>query len=121
MEMRSLQLYVQFKKLQILAWKKIFRSSTGFKPMAFVLVLQCSTNWAMKIHMLAADQFIKLIFTHDRNEMWNEVDFNSGNTVEMEMWSSQLYFQFKKLQILARKKIFRAPVGFEPMASVLAL
>ena len=104
MEMRSLQLYVQFKKLQILARKKIFRSSTGFKPMAFVLVLQCSTNWAMKIHMLGADQFIKLIFTHDRNEMWNEVDLNSGNTVEMEMWSSQFYFQFKKLQILARKK-----------------
>ena len=35
----------------------------GFEPMASVLALQCSTNRAMKTHMLGADQFIELIFT----------------------------------------------------------
>ena len=39
--------------------------------------------------------------------MWNEVDLNCGNTDEKEMRSSQLYLQFKQLQILARKKLFK--------------
>ena len=77
--------------LQILAQReRNFRTSTGFKPMASVLVLLCSTNWAMKTHMLGADQFIEFIFTRDMSEMWNEVDLNCGNIYELEMWSSQL-------------------------------
>ena len=39
---------------------------------ASTLALQCSTNWALKTHMLGTDQFIEFIFTRDRNEMWNE-------------------------------------------------
>ena len=35
--------------------------------MASALALQYSTNWAMETHMLGADQFIKFIFTRDRN------------------------------------------------------
>ena len=31
-----------------------------------------------------------LIFTRDRNEMWDAVELNCGNTYEMEVWSSQL-------------------------------
>ena len=58
--------------------------------MASVLVMQCSTNWAVKIHMSGADQLIEFIFSCDKNEMWNEVDLNSRNTDEMEMWSLQL-------------------------------
>ena len=38
----------------------------------------------MKTHVLGADQFIEFIFTHDRNEMYNEVNFNCGNTDEIE-------------------------------------
>ena len=37
--------------------------------MAFTLALQCSSNWAMKTHMLRADQFLEFIFTRDRNEI----------------------------------------------------
>ena len=40
----------------------------GFEPMASALALQCSTNWAMKTHMLEADQFIEFNSTRDRNE-----------------------------------------------------
>ena len=29
----------------------------------------------IKSHMLGADQFIELILTRERNETWNEVDF----------------------------------------------
>ena len=50
-----------------LTWKKI-STSRGFKPMASVLGLQCSTNWAMKIHTLGAGQFVEFILTHDWNE-----------------------------------------------------
>ena len=71
--------------------KKVFNSSTGFEPIASALALQCSTNWAMKIHMLGVDQFIEFNFTRDRNETWNEVNLNCSNTWwNIEMWSSQL-------------------------------
>ena len=58
--------------------EKICRASTVFEPMASSV--QCSTNWAMKTHMFGADQIIESIFTCDRNETWNEVDLNCGNT-----------------------------------------
>ena len=45
-------------------------ASTGFEPMASVLALQCSTNWAMKTHILGAGQFIEFILTRDRNIEW---------------------------------------------------
>ena len=57
--------------------------------MASTLALQCSTNWALKTHMLGTDQFIEFIFTRDKNETWNEVDLNCENTDEIEMRSSQ--------------------------------
>ena len=41
--------------------KNVFRASTGFEPSASALVLQCSTNWAMKTHMLGAGQFVEFI------------------------------------------------------------
>ena len=41
--------------------KKNFTASTGFEPMASALALQCSTNWAMKTHILGAGQFIEFI------------------------------------------------------------
>ena len=64
---------------------------------------RASPDWAMKTHMLWADHFIKFIFTYDTNEMWNGVDLNCQNIDEMEMWSSQLQSQFKRLQILGQK------------------
>ena len=57
----------------------------------------------MKNIILGADQVSEFIFTRDRNETLNEVVLNCGNTFEMEMWSSQLYLQFKQSQIWARK------------------
>ena len=41
-----------------------------------------------------------LEWTEDINITWNEVDLNREKTDEMEKWSSQLYLQFKQLQIL---------------------
>ena len=40
-------------------WKKVFRASTGLEPMASALALQGSNKWAMKTHMLGADQYIE--------------------------------------------------------------
>ena len=62
--------------MQILSWKKVSGLQQDSKPMASAVVLQGTTKWAMKTHMLVADQFIEFIFTHDRNEMQNEVDLN---------------------------------------------
>ena len=45
---------------------------------------------------------------------WNEVDFNFGNTDEMEMWSSQLYLQFKQQQILAQRTFSAPPCSALP-------
>ena len=36
-----------------------FRALTGLTPMAAALVLQCSTNWAVKTHTLGAGQFVE--------------------------------------------------------------
>ena len=58
----SWQLGLRFKQSQ-LSLKNVFRTSTGFEPMASVLALQCSTNWAMKTHTLGAGQFVEFIIT----------------------------------------------------------
>ena len=69
-----------------------FSVSTGFEAMASALALQYSTNWAMKNHMLEADQCIEfmIIFTRNRNETRNEIDLNCGDTDEVEVPPSQL-------------------------------
>ena len=40
----------------------------GFEPMASVLVLQFSTNWAMKTHTLGVGLFVEFILTHEKSE-----------------------------------------------------
>ena len=62
-EMWSSQFQWQFKQLQVLARKKSFQGFNGIRTMASALALQCSTNWAMKTHMLGADAFMQFIFT----------------------------------------------------------
>ena len=46
----------------------------GLKAMAFALVLQFSTNWAMKTYTMAAGQFAEFILTRESSEhrmmMW---------------------------------------------------
>ena len=39
--------------------------------MASALALQCSTNWAMKTHILGAGQFIEFILTRDLSNLSN--------------------------------------------------
>ena len=54
----------------------------GFKPMASVLLLQCSDQfyWAIKTHTLRAGQFVEFIFTDERNEIKHKDDVNCRNT-----------------------------------------
>ena len=54
------------------------------------------------------------------SQLRHEVDWNCGNTDEMAMSPSQLYYQFKQLQILARKKnkILRLQRDSNPCVSV---
>ena len=44
-----------------------FQRDSNARPLA-ALALQFSANWAVKTHMLRADQFIEFTFTRDRNE-----------------------------------------------------
>ena len=69
--------------------------------MASALALQCSTNWAMKTHMLGADRFTEFIFTRDGKETWNEVNLSCGNRVEIEMGTrlSANIHQGQKLEV----------------------
>ena len=55
---------------------------------------------------------------NDKITEWNDV--NCGNTNEMSMWPSQ-WIAIQAIAKIARKKIFGASTGFEPMASALAL
>ena len=50
-EVWSLQYIFQFKQLERRSLKKKIRASTGFKPMTCVILVRCSTNWAMKPHI----------------------------------------------------------------------
>ena len=45
---------------------------------------------------------------------------NCGHTIEMKVWSSQLWLRFTQWE-LSPKNVFGASTGFEPMASALAL
>ena len=63
--------------------KKILGLQRDLNPMmAFVLVLQCFTDWAKKTHTctLGAGQFVEFILTREWNETWNEDDVNCKNT-----------------------------------------
>ena len=66
MKMSSSQLWLRFKQSQMKS-KKCFR---GFEPMASALALQCTTNWAMKTHMLGAGQFIEFIVPMKGMKQW---------------------------------------------------
>ena len=61
--------------------KKILGLQQDLNPMmAFVLVLQCFTDWAKKTHTLGAGRFAEFILTCEWNETWNEDDVNCKNT-----------------------------------------
>ena len=63
--------------------KKILGLQRDLNPMmAFVLVLQCFTDWAKKTHAstLGAGRFAEFILNHEWNETWNEDDVNCRNT-----------------------------------------
>ena len=65
----SSQLWLRFKQSQ-LSQKNVFGASTGFEPMASALALQCSTNWAMKIHTLGVRQFVEFIIPWKEWNIW---------------------------------------------------
>ena len=48
--------------------RRNFGTSTGFEPMTSALVLQCSTNWAMKTYTLGAGQFVE--WKHRMKMIW---------------------------------------------------
>ena len=50
--------------------KIFFGTSTGFKPMACALALECSTNWAMKTHTLTGSKLICWVHLNQWVE-WN--------------------------------------------------
>ena len=54
--------WTQFMQLRKEAWKKKFRTSTGFEPVTSRLPVRCFTNWAMKPLTLGAGQLWVQIF-----------------------------------------------------------
>ena len=72
-----------FTQMQILVWKIFSRLQQDSN--LWPLHSRCSaiTNWAMKTHMLRADQFIEFFFTCDRNKTWNEVNLNCSTNAEV--------------------------------------
>ena len=109
----------QFKQFRSSPKKKFFGASTGFEPVDSAFALQSSTSWAMKTHTWRAGQFIELINPwKEWNTEWNDV--NWGNTNETNMWPSQLNRNLSNSEV-ARKKFSGASMGFEPVASSLAL
>ena len=116
--MWSSQLCLRFKQSQ-LSSKNVIGASTGFEPMASALVLQCSTNWAIKTHTLGAGKICWIHRTRERNETC-EYYVNCGHTNERKVWSSHLCLRFKQSQ-LSPKNVIGASTGFEPMASALVL
>ena len=77
--------------------KNVFGASTGFKPVASELSLQCSTNWAMKTHTLGTANLLSWWYP------WKDETYqyyvSCEHTNEVKMWSSLLWLQFKHSQI----------------------
>ena len=74
--------------LAIFSPKNVFRASMELEPMVPALALRCFTKWALKTHMLEADQFIAFIFTRDRNE-WMRREMKSiiwSAGIQMKLW-----------------------------------
>ena len=82
--------------------KNVFGASTGFEPIASVLALQCSTNWAMKTHTLGAGQFgefivpvkgmryINIMWTADIRIKWKKV-LTSNSWIILESRNSESF------------------------------
>ena len=64
-------------------------SQTFFRFAIAALPEQLNHRHKRFLLRFVSNHFIQFIFTRDRNEMWDEVELNCGNTDEMEMWSSQ--------------------------------
>ena len=79
----------------------------GFEPVTSVILVRCSTNWAMKPYIGSEVNLLSL-FSH---EEWNDVKYIWNNSYiwtavvdQSEEWSSQLIFQFKQLERRSLKK-----------------
>ena len=70
------------------------RALKGFKTMAAALVLQCSTNWAMKMHTLGAGQFVEYLMylvEHCGANAEASTEAMDSNSVENSKLRSYMY------------------------------
>ena len=113
--------WTQFMQLHKEAWKKKFRTSTGFEPVTSRLPVRCSTNWAMKpltlgagqlwVHMFPWKKWVLMIY--EINHIW---------TVEMKWkWRNDRRSERNLCNCVKKaekpKKKFSTSTGFEPVTS----
>ena len=90
--------------------KKFLGLQRGFERMASALALQCSTNWAMKTHILGAGQFIEFILTRDRNIEWRWCELRKYKWNE-DLTIAVITAILSNCKFKPEKKIFRASTG----------
>ena len=99
--------------------KKLFRASTGFKPMASALALQCSTSLSYEDPYTESRPILLSSSTHEGNETQNEMMWTAG--IQMKwMCDHRSESQFKQLQNSLKKRFFGASTGFEPAVHIIS-
>ena len=64
--------------------------STGFEPMTSAMPVQCSNQLSYEVTQLRAGQFVRLIFSRERNVVWKKCYMKCGVWNQMKIWSSHL-------------------------------
>ena len=115
-EMWLSQLYLEFKQLQILGPKKF--SGNGIRIEGLCIALKCSTNWVYEDPYVGSRPIYRVHFYpwQEWDMKWNWFELREMDTDEMVMWASQLFLQFRQLQILAGKNFRPSQKNFSAVS-----
>ena len=91
--------------------------STGFEPMTSAMPVQCSNQLSYEVTQWRAGQFVGLMFSRERNVIWNKCYMQCGVWNQMKIWSSHLLDNLSNC--LMNLKNSGDSAGFEPMTSAM--
>ena len=71
--------------------------STGFEPMTSAMPVQCSNELSYEVTQLRAGQFVGLMFSRERNVVWEKCYMKCGVWNQQKIWPLHLLDNFKQL------------------------
>ena len=90
---------------------------TGFEPTTSAMQVQCFNQLSYEVTQLRVGQFVGLMFSRERNDVWKKCYMKCGVWNETKIWSSHLLDKLSNC--LINLKNSGDSTGFEPMTSAM--